>query len=138
LRFQLSQACPHLGGTKKTKQVTLPPLFSGCYGQVTLPAAGNPSRESQAQGRALQGLADLGGLQVWLKQTVKGWWGLSSGWDVSKSSETPGGLDDEFHWKSLSTQGTSQALSWSHSTAACLRTGLGEQEKSPSIPNTHS
>lgn len=54
---------------------------------------------------ALQALADLGGLRVWLKQTGKGGWGLSAGWDVSKCSEAPGGLAggaDGLHWKSLS------------------------------------
>lgn len=68
----------------KTREVTLPPLFSGW--DVT------PSRESPAQSRASEGLDDLGELQVWLKQTVRAWWGLSSGWELSKHSQEPRGL----------------------------------------------
>lgn len=74
----------------KTREVTLPPLFSGWDGNPL--ADGSPSRESSAQPRASEGLADLGELQVWLKQTVRAWWGLSSGWELCKHSQEPGGL----------------------------------------------
>lgn len=79
----------------KTRQVTLPPLFSGWDGSPRQLGTPPVRAEFRAQlcrdwltlgGRqvTLGGQqVTLGGRQVWLKQTGKGWWGLSSGWDVS-------------------------------------------------------
>lgn len=72
----------------KTKEVTLPPLFSCWVGNPL--AAGGPSRESR--GQSFAGPADLGGLQDWLKQTGKAWRSLSSGWEPGQHSQAPGGL----------------------------------------------
>lgn len=74
LGFRLSQ-----GGTKKTRQVTLPPLFSGRDSNPPL-AARRPSRENEPR-------AELCG--DWLtcraagsaKANSEARWGLRSGWE---------------------------------------------------------
>ena len=82
----------------KTRQVTLPPLFSGWDGNTHPPPPGQlGAPPMRAEARAEQSSAGTGcpgrvGCGLWIKQTDKGWWGLSSGWDVSKCSQAPGGL----------------------------------------------